>query len=111
MVHTIYILQNKTTIEGISSRSRTNYVRVQFDSENPSNYGIATIREGENLWNLGWKQNWKNIMGSKWWFWFGDGMIYPYNPIIHNRLIEEAKIQSQPQDDNRTSSMIQQSQQ
>ncbi|RHZ88017.1 hypothetical protein Glove_26g100 [Diversispora epigaea] len=116
IVHTIYILQNKTTIEGISSRSRTNHVRIQFDSENSLNYGIATTREGENLWNLGWKQNWKTIMGSKWWLWFvpigdppGDGMIYPYDPIIHNRLIEDAKIQSQPQDDNRTTSMIQQS--
>lgn len=37
----------------------------------------------------------------------GDGMTYPYNPILHNRLIEDARVESQSQDD-RISSMMQQ---
>src|SRR5947208_10978975 len=84
LVHTTYLLRNRTTIESISFRTRTYNVRVQFDTENPLGFGVATTRPGENLWNLGWKKNWKDVMGNKWWLWFipfgnpsGDGLIYP----------------------------------
>ncbi|CAG8500810.1 12212_t:CDS:2 [Acaulospora colombiana] len=30
-----------------------------------SNYGTASTRPGENLWDMGWKQNWRNVMGNK----------------------------------------------
>jgi hypothetical protein len=117
LVHTIYVLRNRTTIESISFRTRTYHVRVQFDSENPLGYGVATTHPGENLWNLGWKKNWKDVMGNKWWLWFipfgnppGDGLEYPFNPDLQSRLIEDARRQSQAHED-RMAMMMQQAQQ
>ncbi|CAG8488575.1 16337_t:CDS:2 [Acaulospora morrowiae] len=115
MVHTVYMLQNRTTIESLSFRSRTYHLRVQFDVGNHSSYGVAATRAGENLWDLGWKQNWKNVMGNKWWLWFvpvgnppGDGQAFPFNSTVHNRLIDDAR-KARLQED-RMSAMIQQAQ-
>ncbi|GBC09253.1 hypothetical protein RclHR1_08710005 [Rhizophagus clarus] len=117
LVHTMYVLRNRTTIESISFRTRTYNVRVQFDVENPLGYGVATTQPGENLWNLGWKKNWKDVMGNKWWLWFipfgnppGDGIIYSFNPDLRSRLMEDARRQSQAQED-RMAMMMQQAQQ
>ncbi|CAI2162470.1 8613_t:CDS:2 [Funneliformis geosporum] len=117
IVHTTYLLQNRTTIESISFRTRTYHVRVQFDTENPLGYGVATTRPGENLWDLGWKKNWKYVMGDKWWLWCipfgnppGNGLVYPFNPDLQSRLIEDARRQSQAQED-RMNTMMQQAQQ
>ncbi|CAB4431732.1 unnamed protein product [Rhizophagus irregularis] len=116
LVHTTYVLRNRTTIESISFRTRTYNVRVQFDVENPLGYGVTTTQPGENLWNLGWKKNWKDVMGNKWWLWFipfgkppGDGLIYSFNPDLRTRLIDDAKRQSQAQED-RMAMMMQQAQ-
>ncbi|RIB22855.1 DHHC palmitoyltransferase-domain-containing protein [Gigaspora rosea] len=116
LVHTAYILQNRTTIESLSYRTRTYNLRVQFDTENPLNYGVSITRPGENLWNLGWKQNWKMVMGDKWWLWFvpfgnppGNGLSYPFNNPIHNRLVDEARRQSISQEE-RMNNMVQQAQ-
>ncbi|CAG8657625.1 17823_t:CDS:10, partial [Dentiscutata erythropus] len=116
LVHTAYVLQNRTTIETLSFRTRTYNVRVQFDPENPLNYGVATTRPGENIWSLGWKQNWKLVMGDKWWLWFvpfgsppGNGLSYPYNNASHNRLVDEARRQSISQEEG-INSMMQQAQ-
>ncbi|CAG8801518.1 8617_t:CDS:2, partial [Racocetra persica] len=117
LVHTAYVLQNRTTIESLSYRTRTYNVRVQFDPENPSNYGISTTRPGENLWNLGWKQNWKMVMGENWWLWFvpfgsppGNGLSYPFNNASYNRLIDEARTHSIPQGDSGVNAILQQAQ-
>ncbi|CAG8504546.1 4562_t:CDS:2 [Paraglomus occultum] len=106
LVHLTSMLKNRTTIESISHRKRQYHVRVQFDANNPLCYGVATTRQGENLWDLGWSDNWKSVMGTKWWLWFlpfgsppGDGLVYPYNPPIRDRLIEEARINAQINED------------
>ena len=56
-------------------------------------------------------------MGNKWWLWFipfgnpsGDGLIYPFNPDLRSKLIEDARSQSQAQED-RMAMMMQQAQQ
>ncbi|CAG8498370.1 10154_t:CDS:2 [Paraglomus brasilianum] len=87
-----------------------------FDANNPLGYGVATTRQGENIWDLGWSDNWKSVMGTKWWLWFlpfgsppGDGLVYPYNPPIRDRLIEEARTNAQINED-RIAFRMQQSQ-
>jgi len=70
LVHLTTMLKNRTTIESISHRKRQYHIRVQFDANNPLGYGVATTRQGENIWDLGWSDNWKSVMGTKWWLWF-----------------------------------------
>ncbi|CAG8509993.1 14621_t:CDS:2 [Ambispora leptoticha] len=105
VVHTTYIFQNRTTIESISVGSRQYHVRIQFDANNPLGYGIATTQPGENLWDLGWRKNFKAAMGSRWWLCLipigssqGDGLSFPYNSELYTRLSTEAKRQAQLED-------------
>ncbi|CAG8559576.1 12718_t:CDS:2 [Ambispora gerdemannii] len=105
-VHTTYIFQNITTIESIGVTTRQYPVRIQFDTDNPLGYGVPTTQPGENLWDLGWRNNFKAAMGSKWWLWFvplggaqGDGLSFPYNSESYARLLNEARRQAQLQED------------
>ncbi|KAG9307471.1 hypothetical protein G9A89_017301 [Geosiphon pyriformis] len=113
LVHTSYLFTNRTTIESIGYESRQYHVRVQFDANNPLGYGVTTTLPGENLWDLGWRNNFKSVMGNKWWLWFvplgiphGDGLSFPFNPTIFPRLTTNAKRQAQLQED-RMAMMIQ----
>ncbi|KAL1916650.1 uncharacterized protein VTP21DRAFT_5354 [Calcarisporiella thermophila] len=71
--HTRLLLANRTTIE---SFERTNY-RVGHTSE-------VTRSRYLNLFDIGWRQNWVQVMGPRWWLWLlpvyttlGDGRKFP----------------------------------
>ncbi|GJJ71091.1 palmitoyltransferase ZDHHC2/15/20 [Entomortierella parvispora] len=109
--HTIYIVQNRTTIESLQDLRNT-YIRVQFtDTESTlsTNQGyrpefkVVKVEHGEQLWDRGsWLANWKSIMGNSWWLWFvpygntpGDGLHEVYNDSVYKRVVSNAMEQVQ----------------
>ncbi|KAG0207830.1 palmitoyltransferase for Vac8p [Mortierella sp. NVP41] len=102
--HTIYILNNRTTIESLQD-VRSTFIRVQYRNVNPASmyapgvaapkFNVVMVQPGENLWDRGsWNANWKAIMGPSWWLWFlpyantpGDGIHEVYNERVYERLV------------------------
>ncbi|KAF9541576.1 palmitoyltransferase for Vac8p [Mortierella hygrophila] len=102
--HTIYILNNRTTIESLQD-ARSTYIRVQYRNVNstsmyapgvsPPRFNIVLVQPGESMWDRGsWNANWKGIMGPSWWLWFlpyantpGDGIHEVYNERVYERLV------------------------
>ncbi|KAF9126733.1 Palmitoyltransferase zdhhc15 [Mortierella sp. 14UC] len=87
VAHTIYILNNRTTIESLQD-ARSTFIRVQYRTLNPVSmyapgvappkFNVVLVQPGESMWDRGsWNANWKSIMGSSWWLWFGKGSISP----------------------------------
>ncbi|CAJ0846810.1 14679_t:CDS:2 [Entrophospora sp. SA101] len=86
-VHTNLLINNKTTIENLSFKSRIYHLKISLNigdsvadginsstsnfSNNSTNERIfVSSRRGENIWDLGYSRNWKSVMGDKWWQWF-----------------------------------------
>ncbi|ORX62964.1 zf-DHHC-domain-containing protein [Hesseltinella vesiculosa] len=95
VAHLTYILQNRTTIEQLSTRPE--HIRVDLD---PSGHTFEVIMADlhERLWDMGWLANWQSVMGHQPWAWFipihpviGDGTLYPFNETSYHRIVEKAK--------------------
>ncbi|KAG0371649.1 palmitoyltransferase for Vac8p [Mortierella sp. AD032] len=104
VAHTIYILNNRTTIESLQD-ARSTFIRVQYRTVNPSSmyapgvapprFNVVLVQPGESMWDRGsWNANWKSIMGPSWWLWFlpyantpGDGLHEVYNERLFERLV------------------------
>ncbi|KAI8065423.1 DHHC palmitoyltransferase-domain-containing protein [Gongronella butleri] len=97
--HFWYILQNRTTIEQLSTRA--DHIRVDLDPSGLQ-HEIVMAQMHERLWDIGKLDNWRAVMGHHPLSWFiplyrglGDGTIYPFNENSYHRIVEQAKQQSQ----------------
>ncbi|KAI8393878.1 DHHC palmitoyltransferase-domain-containing protein [Radiomyces spectabilis] len=95
--HAYYIFKNLTTIEHIATRPLE--VRVDF-STNGDDFEIVTVSPNEPLWDCGWKNNWRSVMGNQVVHWFlpiygglGNGYVNPYNPEVYTKIIDRAERQ------------------
>ena len=78
-MHVAQILRNTTTIESFE-RHRYRNVDIYLS-------GLATGRKRYvNVFDLGWRENWRQVMGRRWFEWMlpvnwspGDGCSFPYN--------------------------------
>ncbi|KAI7815779.1 DHHC palmitoyltransferase-domain-containing protein [Gamsiella multidivaricata] len=109
--HTVYILQNRTTIESLQD-ARSTFVRVQYAKPDPAHisppgagFVVVKLEPGEHLWDRGSRlENWKSIMGPSWWLWFlpygntpGDGVHDVYNDKVYRKLVSVALTQTAAQ--------------
>ncbi|RUS18940.1 DHHC palmitoyltransferase-domain-containing protein [Endogone sp. FLAS-F59071] len=97
-VHLYYILHNRTTIEAISDRPYHARVDLDPSPQGQGLYQVVPTDYGEHLWNIGYANNWKSVMGSEAWAWFlpiyttpGTGLTFPYTNSVYNRFVREAE--------------------
>ncbi|CCJ30038.1 unnamed protein product [Pneumocystis jirovecii] len=95
-IHIFYILRNSTTIESINFYARIYLLNVLYETEKSGvKRANVTTKPGYHPWDLGWKMNWRSVMGKHWWDWFfpftgspGSGYHFDYN----SELLDELKI-------------------
>ncbi|BFZ61606.1 Palmitoyltransferase pfa5 [Saitoella coloradoensis] len=96
--HLWYVLSNFTTIEQINQKSKVYLLSVMYDPRAPlTGRAVLSTEPGENPWNLGRLENWKSVMGERWYEWFlpmrskrGDGWRWEWNEQMVTRLKEQA---------------------
>lgn len=88
------VFNNSTTLESMES--------VKYRSELPSDsYRYAQPPSSDtvgNIFDLGWKRNWKEVMGYRWYEWIlpvyprgrGDGTSYPINEDVWQEIKSSA---------------------
>lgn len=99
-INTTYslILNNKTTIESMETQKYKSYVANQAYrySEPPTSESVG------NIFDLGWRQNWRQVMGDNPWKWFlpianseGDGITFAANPRVLSSIQKRANQEAQ----------------
>ncbi|KAL0083593.1 DHHC palmitoyltransferase-domain-containing protein [Phycomyces blakesleeanus] len=96
-VHTTYILNNKTTIEHLSSRKQD--VRVDFDGSG-MNFEVVDVHHRELLYDIGKLNNWKIVMGKSPLGWpvplyrgAREGYTFPFGPNAYKKVVGLAETQ------------------
>jgi hypothetical protein len=92
LFHTNLILSNQTTLESLQKH---NY-KIKED-------GDVTTSKYLNLFDVGKKNNWIQVMGPKWYFWFipignsfGDGKSWPLNSYRYSTLCDSVENLNDP---------------
>ncbi|KAK9371038.1 DHHC palmitoyltransferase-domain-containing protein [Lipomyces kononenkoae] len=95
-MHTLYILENITTIEYLSRHYRLHLVSIAVDEKQPELRGITETEFGMRLWDCGPWQNWKSVMGDRVWEWVlpwnttkADGFSFEWNQKVIATLREK----------------------
>ncbi|KAK9432001.1 DHHC palmitoyltransferase-domain-containing protein [Lipomyces doorenjongii] len=97
-MHTLYVLQNITTIEYLSRHYRLHLVSIAVDEKQPELRGITETEFGMRLWDCGPWLNWKSVMGNHFWEWIlpwnttnADGFSFQCNPKAIAALREKVQ--------------------
>ncbi|KAJ8099647.1 DHHC palmitoyltransferase-domain-containing protein [Lipomyces tetrasporus] len=95
LCYQLYLLfTNKTTIEAMETqRYKSSVASSSYRySEPPSSESVG------NVFDLGWRENFREVMGDNPWTWFwpirtskGNGMTFPTNPKVVNAIRRQAE--------------------
>jgi palmitoyltransferase len=70
--HLWLVLINRTTIENSQFQS---WNKDQKSGKTNGRLIQGFTESGKNVFNQGWKNNWREIMGSNPWLWFGKDTV------------------------------------
>ncbi|KAK9466561.1 DHHC palmitoyltransferase-domain-containing protein [Lipomyces arxii] len=94
--HLFYVLMNTATIEFLNRKYRIYTINIAVDPDQPHIRAIVHSEFGMKLWDIGYWQNWKSVMGDNVWEWFlpwnttkQDGSLFKYNPAILKKFRDE----------------------
>ncbi|EJW04509.1 hypothetical protein EDEG_01277 [Edhazardia aedis USNM 41457] len=95
--HLVLLFRNETTIENIAINEYIYYNRKNLHAFQEGRYNEENAlkdRQFLNPYNLGWKENFKQIFGKKWYLWFlpvettqGDGYDFEKNITVEDDLM------------------------
>ncbi|RKP13311.1 DHHC palmitoyltransferase-domain-containing protein [Piptocephalis cylindrospora] len=83
IIHIDQTLRNKTTLENMKRQAEK---RRRHDAKAHGTQQWEDLGPmPPNEWDIGWKANWRSVMGKTWWMWFiplpardlGDGVKFP----------------------------------
>ncbi|AOA60819.1 Palmitoyltransferase [Komagataella phaffii CBS 7435] len=112
---TLYqLFRNKTTIESYESQRYRANLKVADDRYYKFNSRKPTDKSLGNVFDLGWRENFKQVMGNSWYEWLlpirvvpkrlndyylNNGLNYPVNEHVYQKLVQNSELQQRLYED------------